>query len=526
MNDELFTIRTANECLNAAKALPMPKRLFGEFWFEGELALMFGDAGSGTTSLGMQIAESIARGRAIGPQTLEARPQKVLYLDFELSGKQFEMRYTKDHESGESLKSHYRFSDKLYRVEIDTACRLPDGFRSFEEYLPGVINHLADQTGARVVIIDNITNLKRSYGSRECVELMRSLCRLKRELGISILVLARSERGSDTMRPVSTADLCGARLLCNVADNVFALGKSGRGRDIRYIKHLQPRSTEIIHDASHVPVFRLGKANKNFLGFDHLGFAPESDHLQTVHETRDWKTINEIKHLSDLGMTIRHIAEHLGLSKSTVHRMLQMWQPPPVTVQETVPAKPPFDPTTKWDYFPGVEEYDNALADDRFNDMFEPENYRLSQEYSLIELARHRAHQTFKKTGTAPTLHEDPNYAEFRNPTQPNDYEPQPLLSESANRPEPHESEPPHSDTFTTHHLPLTTSIDAYGREILVESADPTGRPMIWYQPNSKGQNTKYRRSTFGIIQEPISEQQLLSPVNLANQSPEYFYQN
>jgi len=136
--------------------------------------------------------------------------------------------------------------------------------------------------------------------------------------------------------------------------------------------------------------------------------------------------------------------------------------------------------------------------------MFETEveeSYRLSEEYSLIETARYRAREIYKKTGTAPPLGDDPAYAEFINSPQP-----LPSASADADQAEPDESEPLHSSPLSIVDCPLSVQFDGYGREILVESEDPTGRPMVWYQPNSKGKNIRYRRSTFGIIQELAPE--------------------
>src|SRR4051812_3528279 len=89
---DMFDVRRANEWIRSAKTKPVPKMLFGEFWLEGELAIMFADTGTGKSMLAVQIAEAIARGRAIEPMRMDAAPQPVLYFDFELSEKQFEMR--------------------------------------------------------------------------------------------------------------------------------------------------------------------------------------------------------------------------------------------------------------------------------------------------------------------------------------------------------------------------------------------------------------------------------------------------
>ncbi len=73
---------------------PATARLFGDLWLAGELCIMFADTAKGKSILATQIAESIARGVPIGPLEMTAPPQRVLYLDFELSAEQFRERYS------------------------------------------------------------------------------------------------------------------------------------------------------------------------------------------------------------------------------------------------------------------------------------------------------------------------------------------------------------------------------------------------------------------------------------------------
>ena len=91
--DGIFVLKTANECSSSAAEQPAPGMLFGEFWRESELAILFADAGAGKSLLAMQIAESLARGHAIGPLNITAKPQKGLYFDLDLTEQQFGIRY-------------------------------------------------------------------------------------------------------------------------------------------------------------------------------------------------------------------------------------------------------------------------------------------------------------------------------------------------------------------------------------------------------------------------------------------------
>ena len=75
-----MSIKTANRTILEASLLPMPRALWDSFWYEGELSCLFADSNVGKSILAVQIADRIAR------------TDNVLYLDFELSEKQFQLR--------------------------------------------------------------------------------------------------------------------------------------------------------------------------------------------------------------------------------------------------------------------------------------------------------------------------------------------------------------------------------------------------------------------------------------------------
>jgi hypothetical protein len=327
--DEIFTVKTANEWLQESKGRPIPKMLFGEFWLEGEVSILFADTGKGKSILAVHIAESIARGRGIEPMVNTAPAQTVLYLDFELTAKQFEMRYSADPDPAAKdgfLHRHYKFSPKFCRVEINLHAKLPDGFASFDDYLHTSIEMLLQQTQAKILIVDNVTYLKRSNETtREALPLMKELKRLNKKLGISILVLAHTPKRL-MHRPITINDLQGSKVLSNFADNIFAIGESRRLGGERYVKQIKQRSTELMYNSAHVPVFDIRKIDGNFLGFQFYGYERESALLLDGHDLREWESIEKIGKMAAQGMSLREIAESLALPKSTVHRKVHMFQ--------------------------------------------------------------------------------------------------------------------------------------------------------------------------------------------------------
>ena len=86
--------------------------LFSEFWHEGEICILFADTNVGKSILAVQIGNAISRGVAIKNFKLEAKKQSVFYLDFELSDKQFQNRYSLNYES------NYLFDAKPSMADI------------------------------------------------------------------------------------------------------------------------------------------------------------------------------------------------------------------------------------------------------------------------------------------------------------------------------------------------------------------------------------------------------------------------
>ncbi len=57
----MFTIHPANHWLHIEKQKPNPKMLFGGFWHQGELCIMFADTNMGKSVLAVQLGNSISR---------------------------------------------------------------------------------------------------------------------------------------------------------------------------------------------------------------------------------------------------------------------------------------------------------------------------------------------------------------------------------------------------------------------------------------------------------------------------------
>jgi hypothetical protein len=270
--------------------------------------------------LAVQIANSISNGKQLGSFTLEAKPQKVLYFDFELSDKQFEARYSI--KNGEFFTNHYSFNQNFLRAEINTESDLPAGFTDFESYLNFSLEQEIVNRDVSILIVDNLTYLRsETERAKDALPLMKHLKHLKRKYGLSILALAHTPK-RDLSKPLTRNDLQGSKMLINFCDSSFAIGESHKDKGFRYLKQIKARNTDIIFDGENVCVCQIAKPH-NFLQFEFLTFGSEREHLKTLSENDRENLIERAKELSRQGKSQREISFELGISLGTVNNYLK-----------------------------------------------------------------------------------------------------------------------------------------------------------------------------------------------------------
>lgn len=307
----VFKVNTANVWMKEASERPMPKQLFGSLWNTGELSVLFADTGVGKTILAVQIADGISSGKSFLPFTNESQPQKILYIDFELTDKQFQIRYT-NKETG----AMHVFNDNFLRAEIHSEDEISD------EIVMASIENEVIKTGAKCIVIDNITYLKNeTEKGRNALPLMKQLNQLKKKYSLSILVLAHTPKRDGT-RPIHLTDLYGSVMIANFIDGAFAIGRSCDGANFRYIKQLKCRSNEVEYHLENVAFIELIKSD-NMMQFCFNDFTTEEQHLKQVTKNEKTELIERIHELNDKGKTQREIADEIDRSIGFVNKHLK-----------------------------------------------------------------------------------------------------------------------------------------------------------------------------------------------------------
>lgn len=287
----LLAIKSANDWIEDSINTPDPKTYFHNLIVQYENTVIFASSNVGKSILAIQIAEDIAR------------QERILYVDLELSAKQFQMRYT-DPATG------YRhiFPANFTRAEI--APELIAG-ADLEQEILGSIEEAARQ-GTKFFVIDNITFIcNDSEKGSTAGSFMMRLISLKKLYSLTTVVIAHTPKRRG-WEPITQNDLAGSAKLINFFDAGIALARSAKDDRLR---------------------------------FEIQGYAHESDHLRSRDAADDYDENIEILKLQRDGKSVREIASALDMASTTVFRRLKKAKENNITIPaenpDPVPSVPP-----------------------------------------------------------------------------------------------------------------------------------------------------------------------------------------
>lgn len=261
--EDIFIVKTTNECLKEALKKPKRKNLFLNVWKEADMCILFGDNNTGKSIYAVQIASEIAD-----------NGKKVAYFDFELSDTQFAERYSLENEET-GLRTHHNFSENFFRIWINSEYT---DYKQFKQKTFERIERLITEDKFEVLIFDNITALmlEDSTNVDAVGELLAFLSGLKGTYKTSVMLLAHTPK-RNPFNPITKNDLAGTKMLSNLADAILAIGVSTQGTDIRYVVQIKSRH-EKDYQTDNVIVYEVAKET-DFLQFKHLNYSNEKEHL-------------------------------------------------------------------------------------------------------------------------------------------------------------------------------------------------------------------------------------------------------
>ncbi len=319
--EEFLIIKSANEWIEEAKKKPIPKMIFGPFWYQEELSILFADTNQGKSLLAVQIIDSVTKGSSTLGLEMELNPSKVIYFDLELTSKQFEMRYAQYDREKDLLFDHYEFSELFLRAEIN-----PYGYdESIEEYEAFLVKEIENQTlksGAKILVIDNLSCLiSDNEKAKHTTPFLVKLNNLKKMHGWSILLIAHTPK-RNLFAPISRNDIQGSKSFINLIDSCFAVGESQKDASIKYLKQIKVRYGAFQFPSDNVLICRIGKAS-NFSSFEFVGLGRETDHLKQLSTSDKSEVKKKAFELKKEGYNNVRIAEELGVSEGAVRKWLK-----------------------------------------------------------------------------------------------------------------------------------------------------------------------------------------------------------
>ena len=313
--------QSLNSMMMEEQRKPVPEILWGgdgngnALWFENEFAILFGRTNTGKSLYAVQIAEHISG--ELG--------KTVLYLDLELSMKQFQERYTS--RDGEL----HVWPDNLHRPDLSM---IGDGLYDSGRFLP-LIRRMMAKVNARVLLLDNLTFLVNNGGMKaeDVKPICQEFCNWAKE-GYSILVVNHTPK-IQPFTPLDINHCLGSSMLTNFVQSVFAIGTDSSNPSTgRYVKQLKSRNGRIVWEGNHVIPYVIDKT----LDPTMLRFIQSAQLHQTGMDTQipiqtarecdllkdaDNMQLEQIRKLHGQGMSNRKIAGELNLSPTTVGKRLK-----------------------------------------------------------------------------------------------------------------------------------------------------------------------------------------------------------
>jgi|GEM_PF-1778156 len=329
--------------------------LWGDIWFENECMCIFGDPNIGKSALAFQIADYVAR---LGYATA--------YFDFENMVHHYYQRRLTPLQSNKAEDLHV-----LHFAQHTPFCDMT----STAAILDSIENSFLE-LNTPAIVIDDISYICQLKSNKKTNQVLRRFRYWINKYHISILVIAHATAHHDGT-PLALKHLTGDRQLAYAFDSIISLNTVPRGTTTdgttHYIKQLKARNSAIIADSDNVWTLALRPFYSNLecdkkaasrlragddpravehdmmrlRGLDMLHFEflkPNVSERSLLFLPPDAPKQQLIAFAHDCfshGWSIRDIAAHTALSKSSIHRLLTTPEKNEENLSHTKPTSTP-----------------------------------------------------------------------------------------------------------------------------------------------------------------------------------------
>jgi putative DNA primase/helicase len=279
-----------------ALELPEQEMLLSPWITNQTLAMLYGQRGFGKTQVALTIALTIAEGGTMFGRWVAEKPRCVLYLDGEMAAVELQERLRAFTAASGGIISH---PENLIIITPD----LQDGPMPDISSRHGQAMVEAHLNGVDLLIIDNLSTLCQGgeENSSESWKTMDVWLRSLKSKGISVLIIHHAGKGGQQRGTSKKED---------ALNTVVALKK--------------PSDYEAEQGARMDILFEKTRGFTGDMAKPFCAQLCSGDEGQLFWKVSDYhnEQREKVTELMDAGLSVRAIAEELGLSKSRTHRLM------------------------------------------------------------------------------------------------------------------------------------------------------------------------------------------------------------
>ncbi len=317
-----FSMMTGQEIMDEAAKLPDCVELFGEMIVEGETTFLYGSPNSAKSTLAVALCDVWSRGTSLMGKTNTGGPRKVVYVDFEMSLKQFEKRAKDD------LGSHL-FDPNFVRLTLNPDVDFRSaGFATMELFMEASLEQVIQTQAPKILVIDNLSYLVSGEAEKSSVAgaLMKKMRALRDKYGLTLIIVTHMPKPSSDkglIRGLQLSQINGSSTFGNQIDAAIAMSKLDGADNIRYLKHVKVRNSEVVHGDENVLAFSLNKVD-HLLTPVMIECLPEMDLLNKggVEKIKS-RTEQQAIDLHRQGKTYTDIEKVTGISRGSLGRLFK-----------------------------------------------------------------------------------------------------------------------------------------------------------------------------------------------------------